>query len=596
MSTTDNPSSAIERHPWLAWCTPDQRIHALHGCQSAWSEVYRDAFGWIGVTEMMAAMQDPELPGLYVPPPLDAEAFVKDMRRTYMRPFAVPEGMSIEQFARLLQLRSHLSTTVTEEYLQAMSHRFTVEDTFNELNHRYHFVQNVGGKVRIVWWEKVHGQIVLQMQSVDEFRKAHMNLRVVEQNFHPQSGKWTYCAMPAVDLWLKAENRPSKARLVFRPGQEVEPEELNLWHGFAVRPAAEIGTDKIDRFLTFLHDVICAGDAALADYVWHWMANAVQNPHKPGETALVLQSGQGTGKGVFARTFGKLFGRHFLQSANAKHILGDFNAHLRYCVLLYADEAFFAGDRRQANSLKALITEPTLMIEGKGIDSEPSANCIHLIVSSNEQHVVRVEDDDRRLCVLRVSEGWKNDREKFAAMLDDMEDGGYEQLLAALLDASLNGWAPQPVPDTAAKAEQKLLTSEDTWDEALTAAIDRALMGHLRRESHPLIDIVPATHEQAAHEAAVDALLAAQGVRAHTGTLLELLGIEPRFQDRKAQERVAAVMRRLGWKHGPIRVMGVPGKGYTREGDGRRGEIHLKVANDVTVTERYARSGTAKDQ
>ena len=37
-------------------------------------------------------------------------------------------------------------------------------------------------------------------------------------------------------------------------------------------------------------------------------------------------------------------GQHALKISNAKHLVGNFNSHLRDCVFLFADEAFFAGD------------------------------------------------------------------------------------------------------------------------------------------------------------------------------------------------------------------------------------------------------------
>jgi hypothetical protein len=37
-------------------------------------------------------------------------------------------------------------------------------------------------------------------------------------------------------------------------------------------------------------------------------------------------------------------------------------------MLLFADEAFWAGDRKGEGALKRMVTEPTLFIEQKGID------------------------------------------------------------------------------------------------------------------------------------------------------------------------------------------------------------------------------------
>ena len=116
------------------------------------------------------------------------------------------------------------------------------------------------------------------------------------------------------------------------------------------------------------------GDEKVLTYLLCWMARAVQKPNTPGEVAIVLRGGKGTGKTVFADVFGRLFGRHYSAVADAKYIVGNFNAHLRDCVVLFGDEAFWAGDRKHESVLKALITGRTLVIESKGIDAETATN------------------------------------------------------------------------------------------------------------------------------------------------------------------------------------------------------------------------------
>jgi hypothetical protein len=78
-------------------------------------------------------------------------------------------------------------------------------------------------------------------------------------------------------------------------------------------------------------------------------------------------------------------------------------------VLLFGDEAFYAGDKKHESILKMLITEEMITIEAKGVDAEVSGNCIHLMMASNESWVVPAGMDDRRFFVLDVGDGAKND-------------------------------------------------------------------------------------------------------------------------------------------------------------------------------------------
>jgi hypothetical protein len=106
---------------------------------------------------------------------------------------------------------------------------------------------------------------------------------------------------------------------------------------------------------------------------------------------------------MFARTFGALFGQHFLHLSDARHLTGNFNAHLRDSCLVFADEAFYAGDKQHEGQLKRLVTEPTLMIEAKYANAVSVRNCLHLIVASNDDWVVPAGTDERRFFVLDVS-------------------------------------------------------------------------------------------------------------------------------------------------------------------------------------------------
>ena len=57
---------------------------------------------------------------------------------------------------------------------------------------------------------------------------------------------------------------------------------------------------------------------------------------------------------------------HALQITHAKHLTGAFNAHMRTVLFMFADEAFFAGDKANEGALKGLITEDYRVNEGKG--------------------------------------------------------------------------------------------------------------------------------------------------------------------------------------------------------------------------------------
>jgi hypothetical protein len=61
------------------------------------------------------------------------------------------------------------------------------------------------------------------------------------------------------------------------------------------------------------------------------------------------------------------------------------NNRRRHCVLLFADEGFFAGDKAHVGVLKSLITEDTGTIKGSFRMRSWPSTYLHLIPASNEE-------------------------------------------------------------------------------------------------------------------------------------------------------------------------------------------------------------------
>lgn len=323
-----------------------------------------------------------------------------------------------------------------------------VDPWLRRLNDKHAVIGSMGGKCRVIEEVMDHalGRVKIEKQSFEDFRNRYMHHKVeVGQTkdgepVHKPVGKW----------WLEQPKRRQYETMVFAPGRDV-PDAFNLWQGFAcdARPG------DCGLYLEHLRNIICDGDETCFEYLLSWMARAVQQPGEPGETAVVMRGRQGTGKGVAVQNFGALFGRHFVPVTDAKHLVGSFNAHLRDCVLLFGDEAFYAGDKKHTATLKTLITERAIQVEAKGVDAETAPNCVHLIMASNENWVVPADVDDRRFFMLDVSDRRAKDTAYFAAIADQMRNGGREALLHLLQNRDLSNFNVRDVPQTEALRRQK---------------------------------------------------------------------------------------------------------------------------------------------
>jgi len=321
-----------------------------------------------------------------------------------------------------------------------------------EMNEDYAVVDD-NGKTVVVYRRKdneLNRKYVVR-SSFQDFRNIYLNDRVITTDTNGNLKPRT-----KAEIWLAHPDRLTyKGGLSFLPGQSETPEGVfNLWAGWAVTPRP--GDWSLMK--AHIRDVICSGDQEHFEYVVNWMAKAVQEPATAGEVALVLRGERGTGKGAFARGFGRLFGQHFLHLSHARHLTGNFNAHLRDACLVFADEAFYAGDKQHEGQLKRLVTEPTLLIEGKYQNAVQVRNCLHVIVASNEEWVVPAGTDERRFFVLDVSAQRKKDFAYFNALENEAGNGGVEAMLHELLHHDLTGFNVRDVPATAALLDQKVLS------------------------------------------------------------------------------------------------------------------------------------------
>ncbi len=327
-------------------------------------------------------------------------------------------------------------------------------DAINRLN-KEHAVVMIGGKCRILneVVDPIFNRPDVTFSSFTDFTNRYANDIVLVQN-----GNGDYRPESIAKVWIESPNRREYEGIVFAPGEDF-PGQFNLWRGLAVEPIE--GDWSLNRGHIF--EIICNGNQAHFLYLMNYMARIVQEPggERPG-VSVVLKGGRGTGKGAFVRAFGGLFGPHFLHVTSPNQVIGKFNQHLKNCILLFADEAFWAGDKTGEGILKGLITEPTIRIEPKGIDSFGVKNHVNLIVASNNDWVIPAAPDERRFFVLEVSDERKQDHEYFKTLQAEMENGGREAMLYDLLQMDLSGVNLRDVPHTHGLWEQKLYSADST--------------------------------------------------------------------------------------------------------------------------------------
>jgi len=274
-------------------------------------------------------------------------------------------------------------------------------------------------------------------------------------------------------IWLESPKRREYKGIVFEPtGGDKTAEQLkpyyNLWRGLSTKPR------KGDwrYFEDHIYNVIAGGNDTIGEWIVAWLARLVQTPggERPG-TCIVLKGGQGTGKGVFVNTVGRIFGEHFMPVSHASQVAGRFNSHLTNKILVFIDEGFWAGDKKAEGVLKSLITEPTLAIEQKGVDIIQIKNNVNIIIASNNDWIVPANLAERRFCVLDVSEKKQADKTYFNKIMQQMyKQGGIQAMLYDLLKMDISHIDLSRFEATSGLYEQKIhsMTTEmKYWHERL---------------------------------------------------------------------------------------------------------------------------------
>ena len=321
----------------------------------------------------------------------------------------------------------------------------------DELNKKHAHVM-ISGKARIIntTTDPQNGWQMHDFSTPADFRSRHANRKV----------KVGSRIRTAAEVWLESPKRRSYNGITFLPGKDAG-DYFNLFQGFAVEPAE--GDCRL--YFEHIRNNICSADDELYDYIIHWMADAIQNPSSRPGVALAIRGQQGVGKGVFVNMFARLFGPHFIQVTQSSHLVGNFNGHQKDKLLVFADEAFWAGNKQAEGVLKGLVTEDTLSIEMKGVDDGQFPNFIRLILATNNDWVVPASAEQRRFVVIDASAARMQDTAYFGAIIHQMENGGIEALMHYLQSVDLEGINLRKLPQTDALADQKLrsLDSVAAW-------------------------------------------------------------------------------------------------------------------------------------
>lgn len=325
-------------------------------------------------------------------------------------------------------------------------------------------VVKMGNKMRIV----IRGKDGLGFSTESEAKLYFAPYRAELEVGATKDGP-KFKEVPALDLLLKSDRRKTWQGIDCDPSNALPDHVLNTWEGIEIAPAP----GDCSLLKAHILNSMCAGNAEHAHYLTQWFAHMFQKPkEKPGVAPVVIGP-KGCGKSTVADILRLAIGRkHSVKIAQAKHLTGNFNAHLGGMLLVQAEEVTFGGDKKGEGPLKDAITAKTMLTERKGLDAYQETNFARFFLVSNPGHAVPASDGERRWLVLHARDLFAgkpmNDPSRtayFDALYKEAAEGGVAAFLDYLLTYPLEGFTPFAAPDTHALADQvrQSLSDEDQW-------------------------------------------------------------------------------------------------------------------------------------
>ena len=240
--------------------------------------------------------------------------------------------------------------------------------------------------------------------------------------------------------------------VTFQPNAQACPKDVfNLWQGFKV--PAEKG--DVGPFLHHVRQALCGSDEAVNQYLIQWFAHMLQKPDEKPSVAILMKSVEGTGKGTMVRPFEQILGQHFVQLNGDNQLTGRFNSVVANRLMVFADEVRLT-DPKKADKLKALISEPTVSMERKGIDPEPMPNLARFIFASNHDHVLMAGQRERRYLVVEPDAKYAQNKAHFKVLYSWLKNNGASYFLNYLLNLDISQFDPHHAPVTRGLIAEKL--------------------------------------------------------------------------------------------------------------------------------------------
>lgn len=271
-------------------------------------------------------------------------------------------------------------------------------------------------------------------------------------------------------LWLQDPSRASVEELTYEPGHDrIVADKLNFWRGMGLEPSK----GSVQMWLQLLEKNI--PDPELRRWVIQWMAYPLQNLGAKMTTFLHLYGPPGSGKQAILKPLMRVYGERNAIVIGKEQVSSSFNSIYTGKQFINLDELHAGADNDKViNKLKMLVTGESVVVNTKGVPEYLIPNRANIVSTSNYPDSLRLDDDDRRACVIQFGKRGDGMGAEFWVSYHRWvdEEGGAAAVYAYLLEVDCSTFSPTgTAPVTEAKAEVTRSTRKvdeqwvnDLWD------------------------------------------------------------------------------------------------------------------------------------
>jgi hypothetical protein len=205
------------------------------------------------------------------------------------------------------------------------------------------------------------------------------------------------------------------------------PKRYNTWPGFVAEKIQAVPdeqvVDLVAPIVLHIHEVIAPENQEYTDWILDYFANIVIRLWQKTQVALSIVGVEGCGKDVLLDWLRlKILGKTITHQTDdlTSDLFNRFSDSFVNKVLIVGDE--IKNVFEHVERLKDFISGEFRQYERKYVQKKDKEyNYCNLILTSNNENTINIPPDDRRYCLFRCSDKYKENVEYFNALFAHLE-------------------------------------------------------------------------------------------------------------------------------------------------------------------------------